>query len=900
MQKGERSKPVPNLRLKHERELRSWSQADLAARIGAANVSIGRWERGEMTPDPTNRQRLCELFGKSPVELGFLAEDNPKSEEAQHQQDEPNSSPLTAAISSGAATERIFDTAIPVSPLLGSLVGRDELLARLKNRLRGNKSAPLAALNGLPGVGKTALALELAHDEDMKKAFQGGVLWAGLGPKPNIAGFLSHWGTLLGLETVQVSSEASIGGWAEAIRAAIGIRRMLIILDDVWRIEDALALKVGGPYSAHLVTTRFPEVALYFTDDGAIGVHELTETHGVSILARLAPEIVSQEWETARKLVELVGGLPLALNIMGKYLQVQGFSGQPRRIQAAIRQLQHAKDRLELSGPGARSLLAVIETSVQHLDELSRNGLYALSVFSAKPGSFSEEAALTVCDVSPEVLDNLTNAGLLEGFAAGRYTLHQTITDYSRTKRNDMGPELRMVTYFADFVAENERNFAVLEQESSNLGEALQLAFDRQMLPSLIKMANSFAYFLRNRGQYTLAEKHLIRAREAARSLNDSPGLAIASLHLGRIVMSRGEYILAESTLQEGLQESRRAEQPDITCAMLEVLGKVAEQAGKYEQAKVYLLAGLELANRLGDKGKMCSLLAILGGVYRLRGKYSKAEQYLQESKRLADELGLLETTCSLLLMLGAIETSRGDFAKAESYLIDSLQLARSLSLDGITCASLALLAALENSREDYSQAERYLQEGFSLAERLGLHKFGTRERLGFLLFNLSLEIRKGRPYRLTHEAMQEDLELVSQFRHRELISMLFSNLSIVELNRGQYTKAAENLREALNLARAIENRWLVGELLCITGECHLKQQQWIQASTVIQDALKTVPPAGLELLAIAHFGMARVLLAQGNAEGASQEGQKSLSLFTTIGHHRTHAVSAWLAQLPS
>jgi len=649
------------------------SQAEVAEKIGASNPSVGRWERGETYPDPIYRQRLCQLFGRDAVALGFFAQDIQQREERLQGQAHAQAHvevPIVPLIS-GVTTEGFFDSTIPPLPPLGSLVGRDELLGKLKFRLRDDKSTPLAALNGLPGVGKTAIAVELVHDAEMKKAFRGGVLWAGLGPKPNIVGLLGRWGTLLGLEAVQLSSEAGIEGWAEAIRAAIGMRRMLIILDDAWRIEDALALKVGGPNCAHLVTTRFPEVALYFTGDGVLPVHELTETDGVSLLARLAPEIVSHEQETARKLVELVGGLPLALTIMGKYLQVQGFSGQPRRVQAALRQLQHLKERLELSGPGTRSLLAVIETSVQHLDDVARSVLYALSVFSAKPSSFSEEAALTVCDVLPEVLDDLTNAGLLEGYAAGRYTLHQTITDYARTKRSDMSSEVRIVTYFADFAAENERNFAVLEQESSNVVEALQLAFDRQMLPSLIKLANSFAYFLRNRGQYTLAEKHLIRAREAARSLNDSVGLAIASLHLGRIVMSRGEYIHAESYLAEGLREARSVGRREIMCALLEVLGKVAEQAGKYEAAKLHLLEGLALANQLGDRSKTCSFLAILGGVYRLLGKYGKAEQYLQESKRLADTLGLPETTCSLLLILGAIENSRGEYTKAEHYLLD-------------------------------------------------------------------------------------------------------------------------------------------------------------------------------------------------------------------------------------
>src|SRR6202790_5172137 len=376
---NERNRAVPNVLLKRERVRHNWSQMDLAEKVEASVPSIGRWERGETFPDPIYRQRLCQLFGKSPIELGFYEDDT-------QQEPVPPVAPMPVEV--------FFDATIPPVLPIGSLIGRDQLLGSLKERLCNRKeTSSLAALNGLPGVGKTALVVDFVHDEEVKKHFRGGVLWAGLGPKPSIASLLGRWGTLLGLATVQMSSEAGIEGWAHAIRAAIAMRHMLIVIDDAWKIEEALALKVGGPNCAYLLTTRFPEVALYFADEGAMVVRELSEQDGVSLLARLAPEIVSQEPSTARRLVALVGGLPLALTLMGKYLQVQGYSGQPRRIQTAIKRLHLLKDRLELSRPGAPSLLAVIETSAKQLDEQGRNVLYALSVFSAKPSSFSEEAA---------------------------------------------------------------------------------------------------------------------------------------------------------------------------------------------------------------------------------------------------------------------------------------------------------------------------------------------------------------------------------------------------------------------------------------------------------------------------------------------------------------------------
>ena len=62
-----------------------------------------------------------------------------------------------------------------------------------------------------------------------------------------------------------------------AIHTAIGERKLLIVLDDVWKVEEGLAFKVGGPHCAYIVTTRFPQLAIQFAADGATAVEELNE-----------------------------------------------------------------------------------------------------------------------------------------------------------------------------------------------------------------------------------------------------------------------------------------------------------------------------------------------------------------------------------------------------------------------------------------------------------------------------------------------------------------------------------------------------------------------------------------------------------------------------------------------
>src|SRR5260370_18879893 len=61
-------------RLRQERELRGWTQSEVAERIGSTRINVGRWENGLTVPSPYYRQKLAELFEKSIAELGLLPE----------------------------------------------------------------------------------------------------------------------------------------------------------------------------------------------------------------------------------------------------------------------------------------------------------------------------------------------------------------------------------------------------------------------------------------------------------------------------------------------------------------------------------------------------------------------------------------------------------------------------------------------------------------------------------------------------------------------------------------------------------------------------------------------------------------------------------------------------------
>ncbi len=725
-----------NQRLKAERELRGWSQKYVADQIGADHYYLSRWERGTASPSPYYRQKLCTLFGKNAKELGLLQEESSEDLEKQSE----------GAALSAQAQRAIHDPALPLlSVATTELIGRDDVLSHLKERLCTGKNVGLTALKGLPGVGKTTLAVALAHDGEVQAHFHDGILWAGLGPHPNVLGQLSRWGTLLGTPSIAAARLNSIEAWTQIIRAAIGTRRVLLAVDDAWKIEEALAFKVGGPNSAYLVTTRFPQIASQFAGEGAVMVRELSGDHSFTLLKRLAPETVASDPETAFTLVRTSGGLPLALNLMGKYLRVQEHGAQPRRMRAAMERLRDAEQRLRLSEPQALlersatlsantplSLQAVIDVSDQQVDEQARAALRALAVFPAKPNTFSEAAALAVCQAPVEALDTLTDAGLMESAGSGRYTLHQTISDYASVKLADTSAFERLASYFADYIVAHVKDYEALEQESSNIFAALEAASGHERHADLVRCITAFAWFLQARGLYGQAETYLMQAERAARSLQDSAGLATALLHLGRIRFNQGDYDQAEAALQEGLSFARKSGDRERMCQILNWLGAIPRYRGAYQQAEAYHREGLALARELGDLVQMSTLLTGVGTDAWENGHYDEAQACLQEGLALARQAGDRERLCETLVNCGTVAYMRGDYAQGDSYSLEALEIARQIGYGHAVTVLLGNLSEIATERGEYSQAVTYSQEALEIA-----HRMENRDLISSTLDNL-------------------------------------------------------------------------------------------------------------------------------------------------------------------
>ena len=127
--------------------------------------------------------------------------------------------------------------------------------------------------------------LKLAHDKALRRRHRDGILYVAPGPEPDLVSLLGAWGAQLRIASADAANALDADGWTLALHQAIGERRMLVIIYDVWQIEHFNSLKVGGSNCDYLITTRSPRLASEIAGADAIAVDELTDTDGFELLA---------------------------------------------------------------------------------------------------------------------------------------------------------------------------------------------------------------------------------------------------------------------------------------------------------------------------------------------------------------------------------------------------------------------------------------------------------------------------------------------------------------------------------------------------------------------------------------------------------------------------------------
>jgi len=911
------SQAIPNQLLRRARLERGWTQKVVAERIGAPNdIMVTRWERGTAFPSAYYIERLCQLFEQRASDLGLLPEsqsvelsppaaDQISERELQAQQP----APIGLAPDSGAAF--LLDPAIPQVARNGDrIVGRAGLLQRVKHMLAEASGGTAIALHGLPGVGKTTLAALLVADLYVQGCFPGGILWAGLGPAPNIQGALARWATLLGVPVTWGEQAMKPEALVQELQLAIGHRRMLLVIDDAWTDQEALALHVGGDQCVHLLTTRLPQVAFAFAPHERLLIPELDAPTGVELLAHYVPALVKENPQSIDELVSTVGGLPLALTLLGHYLAAQALSGQPRRLQAALHRLHERQHRFQISMPVASterspalpsqtplSLYTAIALSTQMLDAQASRVFCALSVFPAKPASFSEEAALAVAQCALETLDELWDMGLLESSGPARYMLHQTVREYAQQQQQEEALQRGFVAYMVDYLHTHQREYAALEQELACIQEALELASTLQMDQELLAGLRDGMAFFQARGLYRMAEQYLWYAWEAVSKQGDPKEQAIIAENLASTLCKLGNYARAKELAEQGLALTASLDEKQLRSRLLQTLGDITDNEGDRARAEGCYQEGLHLARQTQDSFLVCSLSANCGKMAWYRGQRTQALNYLEEAMQLARQHQYLEELGFALCVIGGgLWYEYGNYVEAERYLQEGLQIAQQFGQRENLCYAYNNLASIALNRGEFARANAYCQQGQELASLIQ-----HRALLSILMETQGECFLAQHEYSQAKQVLQEAVVIARQIKHAEFLSLALCFLGKAIGYVEAYDRAVGYFQESLTLAQQLSAPLLFIIQLTTWGELQLFHSQFDAAREHFQNALALDAEEQRypEMLARAHYGLAQIALHEQNIGKAREHAAESMRLFKKIGHYKAQEVRAWIEALP-
>jgi transcriptional regulator with XRE-family HTH domain/tetratricopeptide (TPR) repeat protein len=401
--------------LREARNSRGLSLAGLARLVHYSRGYLSKVENGVSKPNPAFARRCDTALGTG-GELSRLVP--PTRRDAPVVEQRP------------AATLRPFD--LPPAP--AHLVGRAEEAAALAGLLVGPRpglgpgAVRQVVVHGMAGVGKTALAVQVAHQ--VAGDFPDGCLFLDLRSYgPDGVGLTAGEAVEIVLRRLGVAGEAipeRVADRAALYRGTVHNLRILVVIDNARRAEQVRPLIPGGSGCAVLVTSRSRLAAL--DDADPVRVEPLPGAAAATLFAEIAGLDAGRIGRTvADQLASIVGscgGLPLAVRIAAAS---QRGSGDPYELAGLAGRLADGTRRLAELDDGERSANTALAASCADLPAERRN---LLALIALQPGPDVSGAAaawlsgLEAAD-SRRHLDRLVDDNLLTPSSGDRYATHE-------------------------------------------------------------------------------------------------------------------------------------------------------------------------------------------------------------------------------------------------------------------------------------------------------------------------------------------------------------------------------------------------------------------------------------------------------------------------------------------
>ncbi|NUS10939.1 MAG: tetratricopeptide repeat protein [Streptomyces sp.] len=738
---------------------------------------------------------------------------------------------------------------LPAPPRL--LTGRLEELADLGN-LHDASAVVITAIDGMAGVGKTALAVQAAHR--MAHRYPDGQLFIDLhgytdGVVPVEPGEALGWMLRsLGVPGERIPDD--VDQRAGLYRSLLADQSVLIVLDNAATEAQVTPLLPGSSGCLVLITSRRRLSGLDHAQTLSLDV--LPPSDAVALLRQAAGghRLTGERPGLADELVELCGRLPLAIWIAAARLRSHP-TWDLEHLMGRLRDRQH---RLVELTAGQRSVTATLDLSYQDLSTDLRRTYRRLGLHLGP--DFDRYAAAALLDAGVQetglALEQLLEAHLLQEPVPGRYRFHDLTRAHAvRTATEDESEADarqaldRLLDYYRhtaamamDTAHPYERGqrpqvpaahppcphlpdpgaaLGWLDDEWHTLLAAARFAAEHDRPEYLLHLATLVSQHLYTRDRFHDAETLHEWALATARATGHRAAELGALAGLGQISWKLGRYDQATDRHRQALRLARATGNRISEPTSLVGLGLVHLAQGRYDQATDHYEEAMQLARATGNRTAELDALAGLGHIRRLLGRYDRATECYEQALPLARTTGHVRGELNALVGLGHVRLAQGRYDRATEWYEQALQLTRTTGHISHELNALVGLGHVHLAQGRYDQAADLYRRVHDIAHESGSRnwQFEAWQGLG------RLQHATGHPdVALTHH--ERALVLATELDHPEDQARAHDGLAHAHEALHQYDQARTHWQRALEILARLGVDQTDGETTPASIRAHL------------------------------------------------------------------------------
>ncbi|MEV4670619.1 tetratricopeptide repeat protein [Actinomadura sp. NPDC049382] len=753
-------------------------------------------------------------------------------------------------------------------------VGRDEEMRLLMDTVPGITGPPagsamtVIAIDGMAGVGKSALAVHLAHQ--LAGHYPDGAMYLELHAhdarqKPvDPADALDMLLRTIGVPVTRVPR--ALDERAALWRSELAGSRAILVLDDAAGHDQVRPLLPASAGCLVIVTSRRRLTGLH--DAWPLSLETLPVRDAMVLFTGIAGPGRTEPDADVAAVVERCGRLPLAVSMVASRLRHR----RAWDTRDLLARLSSDDRRLDELRDEDREITTVFELSYRGLPPPLRDAFRAFGLHPGPDLTADAAAAALGCAVreAERILEELLDRHLITEPARGRYRFHDLVQDYARrlARETDTDEDRRRTVHrILDFylAAADHANHLLSPHHTSGTGA------DRPPgTPPLANEAEAAEWF-------TNEHACLMNAAAEADRIGSAVHVARFSRVLAGHLESRGRWDAAAHLHTKAVEALQGLDDRPGTARALADLSHIRFRVGDYDTAMKDAEKALEIYRSVGDRHGEAHILGRISLIHWHQSRFPEALARCREAVEIHRSLGDRRGEAENLDRTAIVLEFTGDYREAERLRLEALAILTEIDAPGLLTMALNNMGDLMIRMGDVDRAAEYYAQTAGAAEL-------SRQHEAIVLINAAHVYRRTGAYETALANYRAALAIAMELGDRRTQIETLIGIGATFHNTGRYGEALIHHERALAISRSINERYEETLALRHLGETLTASGRYPAAVDHLQQAYALSKEIGVpDETARALESLGTALLHTQGSEAARQPWQEALHLFTTL-----------------